>query len=273
MHELMQTIGQQFESSKELVVLGLILARTLPVIFLTPFLGGQMVPSELKMGLSVGLSIIVWPLARAAIVHDMPTDAWAVLLLMMKETLVGFCIGFAASHIFTAMEVAGRIIDTARGAAMGEVMLPSTKQKATAVGSLYQQLLVVFFVTAGGLRIFFEIYLDSFGTIPITEGIPATPGYAPVVRYMCTTSAEVLYTASVLAAPAVAATFITDVVFGILNRVAPQLNAYFLSMPVKAVGALALMLLGMPSLLGRMGSLMRDSLSSTEYVIDLLVKG
>lgn len=273
MHDMMQAIGQHFETSREMVVLSLILARTLPIIFLAPFLGGQMVPSELKMGLSVGLAVIVWPLARAAVMHELPMDAWSVLLLMMKETLVGFCIGFSASHIFTAMEVAGRLIDTARGAAMGEVMLPSTKQKATAIGSLYQQLLVVFFVTLGGLRIFFEIYLDSFASIPITSGIPATPGYTPVAQYMCVTSAQILYTATILAAPAVAATFITDVVFGILNRVAPQLNAYFLSMPVKAVGALALMLLGMPSVLGRMGPYMRESLSSTEQIIDLLVKG
>lgn len=273
MHELLQAIGDQFNTSREMVLLGLILARTIPVIFLAPFLGGQMLPPELKMGMSVGLSVIVWPLARASLTSAISLDAWTVLMLMMKETMVGFCIGFSASHIFAAMEVAGRLIDTARGAAMGEVMLPSTKQRATAVGSLYQQLLLVFFVTLGGYRLFFEIYLMSFAQIPLTDGIVASPGYSAVARYACATSGQVLYTGTILAAPAVAATFIADVVFGILNRVAPQLNAYFLAMPVKAVGALVLMLLGLPTLVAGMDDYMVDALATSERIIDLLVKG
>ena len=47
---------------------------------------------------------------------------------------------------------------------------------------------------------------------------------------------------TLLAAPVIAATFITDLVFGMLNRVAPQLNAYFLAMPVKAVAGVIMAL-------------------------------
>ena len=271
MDEMMRALGMRYEQSRELLILGLILARTLPTVFLAPYLGSQMVPSELKMGLSVALAVIVWPLARESLTGPLPTAGLMVILLMMKEALVGFCIGFSTSHIFSAMEVAGRFIDTARGSAMAEVMLPSTRQKATLAGSLYQQLLVVFFVTLGGYRLFFDIYLNSFAVIPLNAGVDATPGYAPIVAYSCEASSQVLYIGTILAAPAVAATFITDLVFGILNRVAPQLNAYFLSMPVKAMGALALMLVGLPSVMQRFDLYMREALVAVEKSIDLLV--
>ena len=202
-----------------------------------------------------------------------PMGAMPFLMLMMKETLIGLCLGFCASHIFTAMEVAGRLIDTARGAAMGEVMVPSTKLRATVLGSMYQQLLVVFFVSLGGYRLFFEAYFDSFVRLPLTGGILMAPGFNPLVAYICRASAEILSVGTILAAPAVAATFITDLVFGILNRVAPQLNAYFLAMPVKAMGALAMILIGLPAIIDRLGLYMKEALLATEASIQLLIPG
>lgn len=270
MRELMETLGMRFDTTRELLILGLILARTIPVVLLAPFMGSQMVPAEIKMGLAVCLAIVVWPMTRESLTAPLPIEALPVLFLMMKETMIGFCIGFATSHIFAAMEVAGRLIDTARGAAMGEVMLPSTRQRATVAGNLYQQLLLVFFVTLGGYRVFFNIYLDSFAKLPLNGGIDTTTGYGPLVAYACQATADILYTGTILAAPAVAATFIVDIVFGILNRVAPQLNAYFLAMPVKAMGALALMLLGLPAVIQRFDIYLTTAMVAAEQTILLL---
>lgn len=271
MQELFEMLGMRLDSTREMLIFALILGRTMPLVFLAPFLGGQMVPGEIKMGLAGSLAIVVWPLARDSLPEPVPVEAFSFLLLMFKETLIGFCIGFCASHIFTAMEVAGRLIDTARGAAMGEVMVPSTRQRATVLGNLYQQLLLVFFVTFGGYRIFFEAYLLSFQQLPLTGSVVMTPGFSPLLVYMCRATAQVLYTGVILAAPAVAATFITDLVFGILNRVAPQLNAYFLSMPVKAMGALAMMLIGLGPVTNRLTIYVQDALLATERSVNLLM--
>lgn len=271
-NELMQSMGMRYDSAREVLIMGLILARSMPLVFLAPYLGSAMLPSEIKVGLGVALAIITYPLAREALHGPLPVAALPVLMLMLKEAMVGFCIGFATSHMFSAMEVAGRFIDTARGAAMGEVMLPSTRQRATVLGNLYEQMLVVFFVTLGGYRLFFDMYLSSFLRIPLDVGIPPTPGYSPMVAYACESSAQVLYIGVILAAPGVAATFITDLVFGILNRVAPQLNAYFLAMPVKAMGGLALVLVGMPAVLQRFEVYMTTALAAVEKSIELMTR-
>lgn len=273
MQHLVDTLGMRFNSDRELLIFGLILARTLPLVFFAPFLGGGLAPSEVKMGMAVSLAILVWPVAREAMPVMVPTTAMPFMLLMAKETLIGTCMGFSASHIFTAMEVAGRLTDTARGAAMGEVMVPSTKLRATVLGSLFQQLLVIFFITLGGYRIFFEAFFNSFVQLPLTGGIMVASGYNDLIEFMCRASANTLYIGLILAAPSLAATFITDLVFGILNRVAPQLNAYFLSMPVKAMGALAMLLLGLPAIIDRMGFYLQDSLTGLERSVNLLMPG
>jgi flagellar biosynthetic protein FliR len=64
-----------------------------------------------------------------------------------------------------------------------------------------------------------------------------------------------------------AATFITDIVFGILNRVAPQLNAYFMSMPVKALGGVIIILIALYAIADRFEYYTSVALVQTQDVI------
>lgn len=273
MQELVNYLGMKFDYSRELILIGLIFARILPITFLCPYLSGQAAPSEIKMGMAAVFTILVWPLARESMTANIPMTAMPVLLLMMKETLIGFAVGFASTHIFSVMEIAGRLIDTARGSAMAEVMVPASRSRATMLGSMYAQLLLVFFVVIGGHHIFIDTVFMSFAQIPINEAVDLTPGLSPVALYAIQLTNDVLMQASILAAPALAATFISDVVFGILNRVAPQLNAYFMSMPVKAMGALVMILLGLQAFLHRASAYIESSLVAAKKTLELLMHG
>ena len=210
-----------------------------------PFLGGALVPNTVKMGLGVVLTIVVWPLARGSLAGEIPYEAITFALLMLKEVFVGFAVGFVNAHIFWAMEMAGRIIDTVRGTSMAEVLVPHTKKRATPFGDLYYQMMLVFFVVLGGHRVFLDTFCFSFASIPLNATIDSGPGLTPFFFFMIRTTAEIFLIATLMAAPIMAATFITDVVFGILNRVAPQLNAYFMAMPVKAVAGVIMALVAL----------------------------
>ena len=112
---LFEQLGIVLNYTQELLIAALILGRTMPMIQLTPFLGGKIIPIEIKMGLGVLLTILMWPLARAQVGPDMPITAVPFILLMVKEILIGFIIGFINAHIFYVVDMAGRLIDTSRG--------------------------------------------------------------------------------------------------------------------------------------------------------------
>ena len=270
MNELLDAFGMRWDATREMLLLGLILARSLPLIFMAPFLAGQLAPPEVKMSIGVMFALLVWPIAHDSITL-IPIYAMPFMLLMMKEIFVGFAIGFTSSHIFYAMEVAGRFIDTARGSAMAEVMVPSTRGRATILGNLYQQLLLVFFITLGGLQVFFDTFFDSFIKIPLHVNIDMTPGFTGLAEYATRLTGDIMLTATILAAPAIAATFITDLVFGILNRVAPQLNAYFMAMPVKAMGALAMIMVALPAFTARVLLYMESSLAAAQHTVLMMM--
>lgn len=251
MDELFRQIEFVLNYTNELLFGALVLARTVPMIFLTPFLGGKIAPPEVKMGLGVLLAILIWPLARGALTGPVPTNALGFLLLMVKEVFVGLVIGFINAHVFYAMDMAGRLIDTVRGTSMSEVQDPHSKQRVTPVGDLYTQLFLVIFVVIGGHHIFFEMFFFSFVALPVNSTLPTGVVSAGFFDRVVELTAQLLLIATVLAAPIIAATFISDVVFGILNRVAPQLNAYFMSMPVKAMAGVVMIFVALGAIVER----------------------
>jgi flagellar biosynthetic protein FliR len=243
-HELLKLLGADVHSARFLMAGGLLAARSLPLIMMAPFLAGQAVPQEVRVSFTILFVVVLWPLVDAHALSMIPVDVLLYIGLLLKEFGIGFVIGYASSTFFATMETAGRFIDTARGAAMAEILVPNSKQRATAVGSFYNQLLLVIFLSIGGHRIFLNTFFESFLLIPIYE-YPEHHHIAwPMVEHVLMMSSNIVKVALILSAPAAVATFVTDLVFGILNRVSPQLNAYFLAMPVKALAALMLMYAG-----------------------------
>lgn len=269
MQALLNHFGVALNYTREFIIVALILARTMPMMFLTPFLAGKMAPSTVKMGFGVLLTVLLWPLARAQVTH-IPTSAPIVLLLMMKEVFIGLCIGFVNAEMFYAMDMSGRLIDTVRGTSMSEVQDPSSKQRVTPVGDLYSLLFLVVFVVLGGHFIFLRMYFYSFKALPIDKMISAGPHFNQFVWYIVRLTAQILVISVGLAAPVVAATFISDVVFGILNRVAPQLNAYFMSMPVKALGGVIMIFIALDAIVARFGDYVTWTLKAVQTSLHLL---
>jgi flagellar biosynthetic protein FliR len=274
MQALFDLLQLKVDYTREFLIFGLILVRTMPIVFLGPFFGGQVTPGEVKMGLGVLFTALLWPTAVDALTGPLPLAMIPYLMLMFKEIFVGLCIGFVSSYIFYAMEIAGRIVDTARGSAMGEVNDPESHHRNTTTGEIFYQLLLVFFVVSGGHHVFLEMYFHSFQVLPLTES-PVMDAIAikPFSDYLMHLTAEIMYIGTILAAPAVAATFITDVVFGILNRVAPQLNAYFMAMPVKAMAGIAMVFVVMDPFLDRLDYFVKISLESVRTTIAMLGAG
>lgn len=272
MDEIFRQLGLALNYTQELLIVALILARTVTMIQLTPFFGGNIIPLEIKMGLSAVLTILVWPLARAGVdAATMPVTAIPFVLLMLKEILIGFSIGFINAHMFWVMDMAGRLIDTSRGTSMSEVQDPHSKMRTTPVGDMYTQLFLIIFVAIGGHQVFLEGFLHSFQAMPVDRTISwSDPRIDGFFTHMLRTTAEIWQIAVVLAAPVVAATFITDVVFGILNRVAPQLNAYFMSMPVKAFGGIVMIFVGLTAILARFEDFVLWTVTKVQQTVDLL---
>ena len=101
------------------------------------------------------------------------------------------------------------------------------------MGLFQFQLALVIFLFLNGHLIFIRALADSFGRIPLFD-FPHLAAPASVAQLMGRISGQVLVVAIQLGAPVLLTLFLVDAVFGMLNKIAPQVNIHQESQPVKA---------------------------------------
>jgi flagellar biosynthetic protein FliR len=97
----------------------------------------------------------------------------------------------------------------------------------------------------GAHRVFISALLRSFEIIPATRFPRLAAGWTPLASSMTELTGGVLAIGVQLAAPAMVALLLTDLFFGLINRVAPQINVFFLGLPVKMMMGVLVILLSL----------------------------
>jgi flagellar biosynthesis protein FliR len=227
-----------------LVAVGLGAARTVPVAWLVPAFGGPNVSAPVRVGLGVALAVLCLP-RLAGHVPDAGPALW--MLLLAREVAVGLTLGFAASLVFRAAETAGRLTDILRGANMAEVLSPSSGERSSPLGEVTGLLAVVIFLELGGVGHVAAALARSYDAVPIAGTVtPAQLGR--VAALTLGASAQMLEAALGLAAPALVALLLADLVLGAIGRTAPQIPLYFVGMPLKALLGVAMVLISVAAL-------------------------
>ena len=219
-----------------LKVFALIFVRLTIIVTLAPFLGGKNAPSPVKMGLSILLSALLAPLILAQSAPLMTQETLPFLGLLLKEVFIGFAIGFVTSEIFYVVEMSGQLIDIVRGTNQIQLMVPEITDRSSAFGNLHYQLMLVLFLAMNFHVFFFDALVESFNAVPVHAWPAFTGGSFAFFNEFAVLISRMFFVAVTLALPAGVVCLFVDIAFGLLNRVAPQINAYFMSMPVKALG-------------------------------------
>jgi flagellar biosynthetic protein FliR len=245
--EVLARATQQANLSLVIFTVGLLMCRIMPVLVFSPFLGGEVVPTEVKMGVGITLSIVLFPLV-ADRMGAIPITALPFIALMLKEIFIGVTLSFIINVVFDAARVAGTFADTMAGSNNAQLYVPQLGQQVSLFSSLKVQLAVVLFLTLDGHHIVIQTLGDSFVAIPLDSFPKFSGGFWSFFDLMIRTFSDLLAISLALSAPIVLATFLTDLALGAINRVAPQLQVFFISMAIKplvsvVIGALAIQLI------------------------------
>lgn len=273
---LIETVLHVFEVYQSpqtfLVLVGLTFARLVSFFSIVPFFGGAAVPARVKVATAMSFVIILYPSVAATVPANQTLGFGPVgfIALLAKEVLIGFTLGFIASLVFEAVQVAGRIVDFQRGSTMGELYAPQLQSRVSELGQFKLQLAIVLFIVIGAHRAFIRSLLESYEFIPALSFPHFTPGFSTAAEMIATLTAAVLSIGLQLAAPALIALILTDLFFGIINRVAPQVNVFFLSMPVKMLVGIIVVLIALPVLAERFIHYFGESFKAFEYTIRML---
>ena len=109
--------------------------------------------------------------------------------------------------------------------------------------------------------------IKRFQFIPVLKFPHLEPGYSPAVEFLTMMTGNVLSLGVQLSVPIVVTLLLTDLFFGLINRVAPQVNVFFLSLPVKMWLGLFVVAVMLPFLVSRMMDYFKFSHDAFEFMI------
>jgi flagellar biosynthetic protein FliR len=152
---------------------------------------------------------------------------------------------------FYAIEAGGRIVDSQRGSANAQIFLPALGQ--VSVFGLFQYWVgLAVFCAIGGHIIFLNAFLESYQIIPVMTLPKIAPGFSPFLEIMIRMSADVLVLGMQMAAPVLIGVFLTDLVLGIANKVAPQIPVFEIGFMLKGYIGVAMVYVSLMVVVGQM---------------------
>ncbi|MET4580109.1 type III secretion system export apparatus subunit SctT [Ottowia thiooxydans] len=206
--------------------------RILAMFMVLPLFNSQIVPGLVRFAISGALGLVAMPVVagQMAVMDSTSPAFW--MLMILKEVFVGFVMGFIVAIPFWIFEAVGFLIDNQRGASISATLNPLTGNDSSPLGILFNQAFIVFFMVSGGFALMLGMLYDSFQMWSVTGWIPHFRAESAVL--LLDQLNRLVRMAMLLAAPAIVAMFLAELGLALVSRFAPQLQVFFVAMPVKS---------------------------------------
>jgi len=207
----------------------LIFARVIPIIVFSPALGGKMLTGRMRIVLGILISICIQPSID-------PIEITNFFSALLAQSVIGVFMAFLSALPFFAVQATGEWIDINRGETLSSLLIPQMDSKASSCGRLFLLLASVIFFTAGyHLELLREI-IRSFEifnlNLTIQDFMSFSNGNCNELLFVKRVS-DFFVCVIKLGLPIVFVLWLTDLLLGILNRMAPALQVFYLGIPLK----------------------------------------
>jgi flagellar biosynthesis protein FliR len=239
----------------------LVLGRVTPLFVLAPLFSAKQIPGQVKGIVGVALAIGLTGIAMHG--QQIPTQPLQVAGLMLVNILVGLLFAFAIGALLAAVQTAGGLADIVSGFSFGATVDPINGNPGGTFAELYTLIGVMLFIAIGGDAWMLRGMARTFTLIPLTKA----PHLGSLANAAELSFASVLTSALEVAAPVVMALLITDVAFGMVSRVVPQMNVFSVAFPLKVGVSLLVVMATLPFLGGWMSNQIYTSVATALHAL------
>ena len=235
-----------------LAALLLATARTAGFVLLSPPFNSKAIPAAVKGALSVALALVVLTQVEGQL-GELSTGY--LVLTALTEVVIGAALGFIVQLFFSAVQLAGDILDVTGGFSLQPAYDPLSMSTASTIGRLQNLLATALLFTSGGHLLLVRGLFTSYQGLPLGAVLPGDQIGETVVHAVST-----MFLAAIqIAGPLVAVLLLADVALGLLSRASPQMNIFSLGFPVKIMLTLVMLGLTFPLLPTALDSLLETA--------------
>ena len=219
-----------------LVALLLGTARAAGFVLMAPPFNSRSIPAPVKGALAMSLSVLLSTTIAPTLPE--PTSGF-VLVAAVTEVVIGAALGFVVQVLFTAVQMAGDLIDLTGGFSLQPAYDPLAMTNNSSVGRLHYLLATTLLFSSGGHLLIVKGFATSYEGMPVGSDVPTEQLGAVMIRAF----AMMFLAAVQIAGPMVAVLLLADVALALLSKAAPALNIFSFGFPFKIM--LTLLMLGL----------------------------
>ncbi len=219
----------------------LVFARLGGAMMLLPGFGEPAVSPRVRLSITLAVALAVFPLLGERL-PQMPATLAGLVALIGAELLVGVVVGGAAKVITSALHVAGTIISFQSSLALARTMDPTARSQGAIVVSLFNIMGVVLIFATGLHYMLLRALVDSYTLFPPGNLPPMGDFAALVTRFVAGAFALGLQ----IATPLVVYGIVFYICLGLLGRLMPRIQLFFIVMPLQIMLSLTIIAIVLP---------------------------
>lgn len=208
----------------------LVFARIGTAFFIMPGTGETFVPQNARLFLAFATTLVIVPLvgARLPALPDSPAE---ILFLVFAETVIGLYLGLIARIMLLTLDTAGRIITFSVGLAAAEVFNPALTGQSSIPGLILTSVGILVVLVTNLHHLAIMAVVDSYSLFAPGAALP----FGDFADAMARVVSQSFLVAMQLAAPFYVISLFFYVGMGVLAKLMPQVQIFFVALPVQVV--------------------------------------
>jgi flagellar biosynthetic protein FliR len=213
----------------------LIAMRTTSMISVMAIFSNSSMAPKLRIFLGFALALMCTAIVPQPDI--LPVTFLMLIPLTIKEVLTGLALGYIGNFLFEALKFSGFLSARLMGLSMMTIVDPSSSEK----NNVLSQLLVFFaifllFVTDGHL-FFFKAIIDSFYILPLFK----LGFHNNIILELVRMIQNIFVIGIKISAPILVILYMVRIVLGIMAKLNPDMNVFFVSLPLSIIVGLYVM--------------------------------
>ena len=234
---------EAYATANQVYAAGLIFARLGAIVMLLPGIGEAVIPPRIRLAFAFLFTLMLFPVLTRSM-GPLPGAVSGVGGAVIKEAAIGLMIGAILRMFLSSLATAGEIISIQTTLGFSQTANPAQAQPSTSLATFLGLMGVVLIMTTDLHHMFLAAIVQSYQLFPIAKPAPVADAGQLAIQTMGGSFALGLQ----LAAPVVVFSLIFNIATGLVGRVMPQFQIFFVASPLMVLFGLSIFALSLGSI-------------------------
>jgi len=226
-----------------------------------PVIGTRLVPTRIKIIITLVLSVLVLPLLPE--LPQVEAISLQGLFISLQQILIGLSMGFTLQLVFGALMIAGESIAMSMGLGFASMVDPTNGVNVPVISQLFIIIGTLLFLALGGHLMLIQLVVSSFQSLPISPAGVERDSFWALVSW----GSQMFIGALWVAIPALISMLVITLSMGVMTRAAPQLNIFSVGFPVTMFMGFIILILVIPGFLPRINQMMLQAMQLSQSIV------